>query len=199
MMKSLVSLVSSFFLFLCILNSLAFGAVYWDNDTGNQQWEVLANWSGDAGPTASPAIDIGTPNGLDECIIASGVTADEPSTLWIAYNTGTEGALSIEGGDLTCNGFFEIGWRGTGTCTLKSGSITTELYDVRLAGSDNGNATLNVQGGTVTAQRFFCPPLDSTGQGTLNMTGGSIVVVDYDFGKGSGSTVIAGVFDWWSK
>ncbi len=181
-------------LILSYCGSIASAVVYWDNDTGNKRWQDALNWSGNAGPTANPAIDIGTPNGVNECIIGSGVIANEPASLSIGYNTATEGALLVDGGSLVCNEFLNIGYKGKGTCRLKSGSISTVLDDVKLGGSDNGDGMLNIEGGTITVKRFFCPPLQATAKGTVNMSGGLIVVTDYDFGKGTGSTLIPGEF-----
>jgi hypothetical protein len=169
-------------------------AVYWDNDSGDQKWETLSNWSGNAGPTTYPAIDIGQPNGPDECIIGSGVMANEPMRLSIGNNAGTEGSLLIDGGDLVCSQFLNIGYNGKGICRLKSGTITTELYDVEVAGTYGANeGVLEIVGGTIRAQRFFCVAQGVGSVATINISGGLIEVLDYDFGKSSGGDLMQGV------
>ncbi|AQQ72494.1 hypothetical protein SMSP2_02880 [Limihaloglobus sulfuriphilus] len=168
-------------------------AVYWDNDSKDQKWQTPGNWSGNAGPTAYPAVDIGEPNGPQECIIGSGIMANEPIRLSIGNNAGTEGSILIDGGDLVCNQFLNIGYNGKGICRLKSGTITTELYDVEVAGTHGGNeGVLEVLGGTITAQRFFCVAQGVDSVATINISGGLIDVLDYDFGKSSGGDLMQG-------
>jgi len=185
-----------FFLFTVTL-ALGFvdhtwAAVYWDNDAGNQKWEDPLNWSGDNGPTLHPAVN-NISDGIDGPIINQGVVADEPSKLWIGNNEGTSGELFIDGGDLICEQFVHIGYHGKAVLKMTSGTITTEKYDVEIAGSYDDNEGLHeMSGGTINAKRFFSVAELPNSIAVLDMSGGTINIEQYDFGKSSGSTQMLG-------
>jgi len=176
MCKKLVLLIV-----LCVVLGLVgsvSAAVYWDNDAGNQKWEDPLNWSGDAGPTDSPAVN-NISDGIAGPIIGTGVVADEPTKIWLGNNPDTSGELLIDGGDLIAAQFVEIGYNGIGFLTINSGTITTGKYDVMIARNVGTQGQMDISGGTVTAQRFFC--VGDKGTGTFNMTGGTININQYDF------------------
>lgn len=137
--------------------------VFWDNDSKDQKWNTPANWGGNAGPTSTPAIDIGEPDGPDECIIAAGVLANEPDKLYLGNNPETLGALRIQGGSLQCSQFLYVGYKGCSSLRMENGTTRCVLYDLSVGTNQGSHGTFEAKDSTITCGRNFLVGASGTG------------------------------------
>jgi len=142
----------------------------WDDGAADGNWTVAANWSGDIGPSSTDDANIP---------IASGpvFSAGRSATINRVFLRGTNGSLTMSGGTLTANNYFDIANTSTesGTLTVNSGTIningasTGYLYCGR-----TGAATFDMNGGAVNVAATFFVARDATSTATVSLSGGTI-------------------------
>lgn len=142
--------------------------VFWDNDSGDQQWQTAGNWSNDTGAEVNTAVDIS--GATNEPVIIAGTVADEPEKLWIGAGPGSTGSLLIDGGDLDCSQAIYIGFNGDGTVKINSGSISTSTGDIEIGSVVGSKGLLEMGGGNINCGGNLC--VGKRGTGTFKAAGG---------------------------
>lgn len=158
----------------------AFAAVYWNNNTGNNNYADPGNWN--SFPDANPVVNL---TGADRAIVSTDTFTLSPagSKIWLANNIGTTGEVEVtSSGHLWMDQFVEVGYEGTGYLTLDGGTITTNKYDVRLGYDVGSNGSVAMYSGTINAARYFV--VGDQGTGYLEFNDGTISVEQFDFTLG---------------
>jgi hypothetical protein len=141
----------------------------WDNEAADGNWTVALNWSGDTVPTATDDANIP---------IASGpvFSAGRSATINRVFLRGANGSLTMSGGSLTANNYFDMAYTSTesATLTVSSGTITITGASGHLYCGRSGAATLNMSGGTIDVAATFYVARDLGSTGTVNLSGGTI-------------------------
>ena len=153
--------------------------VVWDNSNVDGNWDLDTGWSTGSEPTATDLVAIN--NGRIVTITESGEVAD---SLRLASTPTDRGTLRILSGDLTFR-LGRIGDEGIGVMNQLGGNVTatTRLWiGARGPGYDAaGQGTYNLSGGTLTVlgtadTSFRIGRAGATG--LLNHTGGTLVTAD---------------------
>jgi len=103
--------------------------------------------------------------------------------------TGANGGLYQDGGSLTVNGEFHLGYTAnkTSTCTFKGGSFTS-TSTLKMCGAATTKGVLNIDGGNVTVKNISVPSY-SRGNAEINVDSGTLKVPEWvDFGNYGTST-----------
>ena len=103
--------------------------------------------------------------------------------------TGANGGLYQDGGSLTVNGEFHLGYTAnkTSTCTFKGGSFTS-TSTLKMCGAATTKGVLNIDGGNVTVKNISVPSY-SGGNAEINVDSGTLKVPEWvDFGNYGTST-----------
>jgi hypothetical protein len=169
------SLLISFSL-LFILAPVCFAAEnYWNNSTGDNNWNTISNWSLSRIPNSSDNARIAIITGP---VFSAGQTA----TALRVFLQGTNGSLTMDGGTLTTSGtssYFGIGHSAaadSGTLNVNSGTINitgTGTSGIFYCGT-KGPATVNMSGGAINISNTFNVARDSGGSAIINLSGGTI-------------------------
>ena len=115
-------------------------------------------------------------------VVESGASASFGFHLWIGLDPGSDGTLIMNGGTVTVNGMFGLGWQGgKGTAQINAGTLNLALWD--FVNSIQGASVLDISGtGKVVIngnQQASIEAFISTGQIT-NHAGPGMVLVDYN-------------------
>jgi len=187
--------------------------------TGRAAWgaDILTTWTGANGNWTDPTWDNGNPaNGYQAFINNGGtVTLNTPGNsigrfyLGCAsdYTTAGSGSMVMNGGDLTMYGNAQyVGYKGSGTFTLNSGTLTAMDGCEIEVGAWGGTGTAYQYGGTINNEdaagggfsgdaAFYIGPY---GNGTYNLVGGTLnspwTVVGYGGNPGWGAGPGTGTF-----
>ncbi len=94
------------------------------------------------------------------------------SSFYPVIGNGGNGSLVLVNSTLNFGGELLMGRAiSSGSLTLDATSTASTVNFFRIGDSANGTATVNLNGGTLAAKRFFN---NSTGTGTLNLNGGTL-------------------------
>ncbi len=115
-------------------------------------------------------------------VVEAGGSATFGTHLWIGLNPESDGTLNLNGGTVTVNGMFGLGWQGgKGTAHINAGTLVLAQWD--FVNSIQGNSVLDVSGtGRVVIngnQQASIEGFIATGAIT-NHAGPGMVVVDYN-------------------
>lgn len=137
----------------------------WTGAGGNQLWSNGANWLGGAVPNSWPAIAQIDAN-LPGPIVDGTVNMAYPGLLGLNIGDSGNGVgtLTVTGGDLKVGTYGTPSYGGVGWIVLGYGDGT----------NPNTDGVLNMQGGTVEAMWDLMVAAQGGGNGTINMTGGTI-------------------------
>lgn len=146
--------------------------ISWDDGGADSLWSTPENWNTNAVPTAIDAASIDQPENT-HCVVQDGITA-ECETLRVG-NGGLTTNLDITGGSLTASGAY-IGVdspAGHGLLNISGGLFSTGSLQIGWSAT----GTLNMTGGTIMlSDNLVVPGL--TGTGTVNLRGGTIYASD---------------------
>lgn len=177
---------------ILLLANMVFGANVTWRGTTSQAWNDGGNWEPSAVPTtADAAIITGTPGPIVDsstsAVSASvkvngplnvngGSLATNNSWIIIAYEAGTNGTMTIEGGTVTAGTTMYVGFEGTGTLYMNSGTLNvngSRLGIARNSAAAVGHLYLN--GGTINCLDFTMATVAGS-SATMNITGGKLII-----------------------
>ena len=146
---------------------------------------------GDTGDAFTPAT--GTINLSDSANVIVGPGGGFYVGSGFFANTRAEGTVNQSGGNLTvnnpANGSFVVGGRNSdeasGTYNLSGGSVNANTQ-VRIGGRGNGTLNLGSSGAFVSNSSFYLG-FNATGQGVLNLDGGTLTTPRVLKGSGTGT------------
>jgi hypothetical protein len=141
----------------------------WDNEAADGNWTVALNWSGDTVPTATDDANIP---------IATGpvFSAGRSATINRVFLRGANGSLTMSGGSLTANNYFDMAYTSTesATLTVSSGTINITGASGHLYCGRAGAATLDMSGGAIDTAATLYIARDATSTANVNLSGGTI-------------------------
>lgn len=145
-------------------------AVTWTGAGTDSLWSTGANWDSGAAPSSSQDVFINTGKSKGP-VISSGVAA-LGGIIRIGGNATTE-TLAVTGGGLTTTTHLILGEGGGSNVVLTITDGTLTLGS--LWAGNNGNGTVNMTGGTVTitSESLYVARF-GTGKGYVNLNGGTI-------------------------
>ena len=144
---------------------------FWN--VANGDWNTAANWNPSGVPNGvNAAINSGTAN------ITANVTTNPNDILINSGVTNGTGAVNQSAGSITANGWLRMGLGSGGTAnyTLSGGTLTAGQMNI----GESSNAVFTMTGGTLNSNGEFwlsgVNTPNSTGTGTMNMSGGTVNV-----------------------
>jgi autotransporter-associated beta strand protein len=160
-----------------------------------------------AGPTAAVVIDGGSVGpegtrdfpgpshtvgsaGVGDLTVNSGTLSG--GQLGIAYQAGSRGTTTVNGGSVDISGVIAVGNSGAGTLLLTAGSINTD-YALVIGNNPGASGTMTMTGGTLTSGGAdnIGNYIGNGSTGVLQMSGGradfSALVIGIQAGGGSGT------------
>ena len=177
----------------------ALGQTAWDADTGD--WSVDANWL-NGEPAADTLAEIS--NGGTAQVTQAG---EQAGLLTLGFTGGTvtepgaaSGRLEVSAGDLTINGSGTQGLYvgdsegNTGYVGITGGSVSVLGTGADLVVGRSGTGSLDMSAGTVTVADNYIVGNTTTGEGTVNQTGGDTTLGGTLFvgGQGVGTYTFSG-------
>lgn len=146
---------------------------------------------GDTGDAFTPAT--GTLNLSDSASVVVGTGGGFYVGSGFFANTRAEGTVNQSGGTLTvnnpANGSFVVGGRNSdeanGTYNLSGGTVNANTQ-VRIGGRGNGTLNLSGSGALVTNSSFYLG-FNSSGEGAVNLDGGTLTTPRIIKGSGTGT------------
>ena len=165
-------------LFVVAIVSVSAQAATWTGDGADDLWSTTANWDGGTLPDASGGV-----------VQQVGDSIYDLGTLTVGGNMELESidanpvSMTINEGDLSVSGWITQGMgsaSGTGTGTYNIGGTATVTVDGGFSlvnyTDSTANGVLNMSGGTlsINSTGFFIGAGDDGLIGTLNMSGGTI-------------------------
>lgn len=124
--------------------------------------------------------------------LQAGSTATFGEHLWVGFNPGAVGTLTLNGGTATVNNMFGLGWNGgTGFAEINAGTL--RLMNWSDAGSIQGASILDITGGQVVITGNRVASVDAfIGAGKITGYGG-VGIVERVFDPGANTTTLIAV------
>jgi len=143
---------------------------WWTDDGPDHLWSTPANWDTGTVPTSADNVRIKV---LPGPIIAN--PGAFGGTSLIMGVQGGEGAMTVDGGTLTIDGYTAIGQSGGihGTFNMISGTVNTSSVII-LGNGNNSSGTLNMIGGTINTMSTLRVAAKTNSTGHVNLDGGII-------------------------
>lgn len=167
--------MKKYLLFIIVLlncASLTFAAdVYWNNNAGDGNWNTPSNWGSGSVPNTT------SDNARIEMATGPVFSSGRSATAFRVFLRGSgNGVLTIDGGSLTANNYMDMAYTSTesGTLTINSGSLTLSGSSSHFYCGRAGNATFNMNGGTMDIGGTFYVGRDATSVANVNLAGGTI-------------------------
>ncbi len=150
--------------------------VTWSNGSEDGRWSTGENW-------ATGAIPVVNVDGYARIFLDPGPTiyageSFEVDGIHLA-NSGTEGTLTMRGGELFVRGGFNCGWRGQGTINMLDGTLTIDGGTFKIARDPGsvGHVSLKggvLQGGAMNMREKLAQ--DPNILGTISVDGGVMIM-----------------------
>jgi len=163
--------LASFVLVLALVVDVQAATIHWNGNGADDLWSTLENWSTGAPPTVADKFRMIQIEGGPTIVNEGAVALDG----WVgAPLEGDKIAdLTVDGGTLTTGAFIVVGRRNgdNGKLIVNSGSVRVgnTLYL-----GHTGEGALDMTGGTITAPANLVIGLNSTAVGHANLDGGII-------------------------
>ena len=173
MIKKLIYFVSLISVLALVGNVSA--DVSWSNGSEDGRWSTGENW-------ATGAVPVVNVDGFARIFLDPGPTifageSFEVDGIHLA-NSGTEGSLTMRGGELFVRGGFNCGWRGQGTLNMLEGTLTVEsTFKIARDPGSVGHVNLNggvLQGSNMNMRQKLAQ--DPNIIGTMSVNGGVMIM-----------------------
>src|SRR5439155_20428623 len=83
-------------------------------------------------------------------VLANGGSATFGNHLWVGFDPGSDGTLTMNGGTISVAGMFGLGWNGgKGTVQVNAGTLNLSQWSASSPGSIAGASVLDIRAGTV--------------------------------------------------
>jgi len=151
-MKSLNCLIVSVFVLSLICSLSATAATRtWDNDAGDNRWDVAANWSDDKIPGASDIARIAL-TGTDFCLFDDAIDTivNKLQVGWAKsdYTQIKPGEMLMTGGSLNFKAESHVGYRTSGSLDFQGGALSG-TNNLKVGDGIDAIGTLTASGGTI--------------------------------------------------
>ncbi|MCE5187172.1 MAG: metallophosphoesterase [Planctomycetaceae bacterium] len=174
-------------LVLCMTAVCAAADIAWNNNASDGNWNTPSNWSTGAVPTTSTSDRAVIP-------IAAGPVFSEgrSATTYRVLLWKTNGTLTMSGGSLTTNNYFDVGNTAadSGTLIVESGTLTMSGASGHFFCGRAGTAAVNMSGGAVNVGGTFYVARDATASASISLAGGTITCNSLSIGLNGGSGLI---------
>ena len=173
MIKKLIYFVSLISVLALVGNVSA--DVSWSNGSEDGRWSTGENW-------ATGAVPVVNVDGFARIFLDPGPTifageSFEVDGIHLA-NSGTQGGLTMRGGELFVRGGFNCGWRGQGTLNMLEGTLTVEsTFKIARDPGSVGHVNLNggvLQGSNMNMRQKLAQ--DPNIIGTMSVNGGVMIM-----------------------
>ena len=173
MIKKLIYFVSLISVLALVGNVSA--DVSWSNGSEDGRWSTGENW-------ATGAVPVVNVDGFARIFLDPGPTifageSFEVDGIHLA-NSGTQGGLTMRGGELFVRGGFNCGWRGQGTLNMLEGTLTVEsTFKIARDPGSVGHVNLNggvLQGSNMNMREKLAQDPDIIG--TMSVNGGVMIM-----------------------
>jgi hypothetical protein len=127
-------------------------------------------------------------------VVENGGSASFGQHLWIGFDTGADGTLTMNGGTVSVTGMFGLGWNGgTGHANINGGTLNLNQWSASSPGSIAGASVLNLTGtGKVVINGDqFASISNYVSAGKITANGGPNVFYSYD--PGANKTTVSAV------
>ncbi len=132
----------------CVVNSAVNAGQLVAGDNGPGGFLIVTN-GGSLAASASDWSAIGYNNTI-QMIVENGGSASFGNHLWIGFDPGSDGTLTMNGGTVSVSGMFGLGWNGgTGTVHVNGGTLNLSQWSPSNPGSITGASVLDIGAGTV--------------------------------------------------
>jgi len=182
MSTKLIYLIA-FVLVLSLVADVQAADVTWTDAGPDHLWSTPVNWDTGTVPTSADSVRI---NVLPGPIIAN-PGAFGGTSLSIGW-AGGEGAMTVDGGTLTMNGYTAVGHSSEdpGTFNMISGTVNTSFVFI-LGNTDSSEGTLNMIGGTLNTLSTLRVAAKPNATGHVNLDGGIITANAFEMRTGAGA------------
>ncbi|MCL2347631.1 MAG: hypothetical protein FWC50_05145, partial [Planctomycetaceae bacterium] len=139
--------------------------------------------------------------GEGELLLTGGGQAISASSIWLGYNAGSTGAVTVDGtgsllesmGTSGMDGLY-VGNSGTGTLEITGGGKATSAGGIYIGNQINSSGTVTVDGtGSLLESTGSILTVGNSGTGFLSLTDGGVVIADGNINIGYGSSGIGTV------
>src|SRR6266576_1878173 len=132
----------------CVVNSAVNAGQVVVGDNGEGGLLIVTN-SGNLAASATDWSAIGY-NNTALMVLANGGSASFGNHLWVGFDPGSDGTLTINGGTVSVAGMFGLGWNGgKGSVHVNGGTLTLSQWSASSPGSIVGASVLDIGAGTV--------------------------------------------------
>ncbi len=132
-------------------------------------------------------------NNTNLMMVESGGSASFGNHLWIGFNPGSDGTLTLNGGTVSVAGMFGLGWNGgKGTVHVNSGTLYLSQWSSTNPGSIVGASVLDIGAGTVVITGNQVSSVDTfINSGKITGYGGTGTVTNFFNGDANITTLTA--------
>jgi len=177
----------------CVVNSAVNAGQLVTGDNGPGGVLIVTN----GGSLAASATDwsaVGYNNTI-QMIVESGGSATFGNHLWIGFDPGSDGTLTMNGGTVSVAGMFGLGWNGgKGTAQINGGTLNLFQWSASSPGSIVGNSVLDIGAGKVVINGNQVSSINNfISSGKITSYGGTGIVSNFFNGVNTTLTAIPGV------
>ncbi|HEX5221788.1 MAG TPA: hypothetical protein VFZ59_19645 [Verrucomicrobiae bacterium] len=174
----------------CVVNSAAFANVVRIGLNGPGGTMIITNGGNLVTSHPDEWNSVGM-NNTGLLVVENGGSATYGQHLWIGFEPGADGTLTMNGGTVTVNGMFGLGWNGgTGHANINGGTLN--LNQLSATDSIKGASVLNVAGSgkVVINGNHVTAIANYIAAGKITANGG---IVYYSYDPGANKTTISAV------
>ena len=177
----------------CTVTNAAFAKMVRMGNGGPGGTLIITNGGSLTSSSADEWNSIGM-NNTGLMVVENGGAASFGQHLWIGFDATAEGTLTMNGGTVSVNGMFGLGWNGgKGTALINGGTLNLSQWSAGSPGSIAGTSVLDIAGTgkVVITGNYFTSVSNYISVGKITANGGPNVFYSYD--PGANKTTISAV------